>query len=163
MSKKSSGSDSDFESEETRPIPQSRTPNVTPDPTTDPSVASQAPSDPVLTRVFQRTQSESEPIGSVAVAGSPVAGPSPSDAAAATATAEANKEDSGAKDGKKKKNRCHTCKKKVGLTGKDDPSLLTPFSSRVSSRGLHSDCRHHSILFSSSILPDYVATSRYYF
>ena len=49
--------------------------------------------------------------------------------------AEANKEDSGAKDGKKKKNRCHTCKKKVGLTGKESPSLLTPFSSRVSSRG----------------------------
>lgn len=49
------------------------------------------------------------------------------DAAAATATANAtdspgaSAEDSGVKDsGKKKKNRCLECKKKVGLTGKGE-------------------------------------------
>lgn len=62
----------------------------------------------------ERSQSESDPVGAIAIA-------SPSGVAAEVASSPANSdaaEDSGpGKEGKKKKNRCQSCKKKVGLTG----------------------------------------------
>ena len=144
MRKKSSRFNSSSKSSNSNRSSAPDTPEPTPDIGDDPESSNQTNSDPAILSVLQRTQSESEPVGALAVASSSAsaAGPSTEEAA----SSEGNKDDSGAKEGKTKKNRCHTCKKKVGLTGKESPSL-----------------RRHSILFSSSILPDYVATSRYYF
>ena len=65
---------------------------------------------------FQRTESECLEGGGASASVDLEGHPSPSSANTSSATA--GDETPDGKDGKKKKNRCQSCKKKVGLTGK---------------------------------------------
>jgi len=65
----------------------------------------------------KRTESECGAGSNVATASTPEDSPSTSSSSAAAAAAAAAESPDGGKDGKKKKSRCLSCKKKVGLTG----------------------------------------------
>ena len=62
---------------------------------------------------LQRNESESDPLEAVASASSALGGES-----AAIGDCSEGSENPDGQSGKKKKNRCFSCKKKVGLTGK---------------------------------------------
>ena len=64
--------------------------------------------------IFQRNESESDPLEAIASVTASALGTDN----ATIDDGSANSENSDGQSGKKKKNRCFNCKKKVGLTGK---------------------------------------------
>ena len=69
--------------------------------------------------LFQRNESESDPLEAAASASSALGGDN-----AAIGDGSEGSENPDGQSGKKKKNRCFSCKKKVGLTGKISRLLM---------------------------------------